>query len=71
MGLNKSQGKCPKCKSRFGVFRTANLNPRKEEIICCNGDCDWKTDIASWNKANLKRLIKLHSTKESPVYSVA
>jgi len=46
----KTKCKCPKCESRFGVIFTKNINKDKSQVICFNGDCDWKMSIADWNK---------------------
>jgi len=42
--------KCPKCKSKFGVVLIKNLNKGKSQIICFNGNCDFKMNILEWNK---------------------
>ena len=46
----KTKRKCPKCKSRFGVILTKNLNKVKSQVLCFNGDCDFKMNIMDWNK---------------------
>ena len=45
----KTRRKCPKCKSRFGVFLSKNLIKGKSQVICFNGYCDWKCSITEWN----------------------
>lgn len=43
---------CPKCKNRiFGhVFLSNNIYKGKSNVICFNGDCDFKMNINEWNK---------------------
>ena len=45
----KSNRKCPKCKSRFGVFLSRNIYIGLSTVICFNGDCDWSMNILEWN----------------------
>ena len=47
---DETKRKCPKCKSRFGVVLTKNLNKGKSQVLCFNGDCDFKMNILEWNK---------------------
>jgi len=46
----KMKRKCPKCKSRFGVILTKNIYKGKSEVLCVNGDCDFKMNIVEWNE---------------------
>ncbi len=46
----KTYRKCPKCKSRFGLFLSKNIFKSKSEVMCFNGDCDFKMNIRVWNK---------------------
>jgi hypothetical protein len=45
----KTKRKCPKCKSRFGVVLCKNIYIGKSEVLCFNGDCDFKMNITNWN----------------------
>ena len=45
----ETKRKCPKCKSRFGIFLSTNLYKGLSRVICFNGDCDWNTSIIDWN----------------------
>lgn len=45
----KTTRKCPKCKSRFGVILTKNIYKGKSQVLCFNGNCDWKMNIVEWN----------------------
>lgn len=49
MEKSKTQRKCPKCKSRFGVFVSKNTDPNKSRVICFNGYCDFSMNINVWN----------------------
>lgn len=46
----KTNRKCPRCKSRFGVILTKNIYKGKSQVLCFNGDCDFKMNILEWNK---------------------
>ena len=49
--------KCPKCKSRFGLIVTSNFNDEKKQLMCVNGDCDWKINyLEYYNKKKLEEL---------------
>ena len=54
MQHTKTNRKCPKCKSTFGVFLSKNIFKAKSEIICFNGNCDFTMNIVDWN-ARYKR----------------
>ena len=46
----KTRRKCPKCQSRFGVALIKNINKSESQVLCFNGDCDFKINILEWNK---------------------
>ena len=48
--FNEITRKCPKCKSRFGLVLIYNLKKNKRDVLCVNGDCDFKMNIDEWNK---------------------
>ena len=50
----KTKRKCPKCKSRFGVFLSQNIYKGRSEVICFFADCDWKTTITDWNNTYMR-----------------
>lgn len=41
---------CPKCRSRFGIFLSKNIDEEKSEVICFNGYCDFRMNVLEWNK---------------------
>ena len=54
----ETKRKCPKCKSRFKVFVSKNLNPDNSRVICFNGDCDWSTTVTEWNQKYKRSQLK-------------
>jgi hypothetical protein len=46
----KTNRKCPKCKSRFGVFLAKNTNKGNSLVLCFNDNCDFRMNILAWNK---------------------
>ena len=49
MQHTKTNRKCPKCKSTFGMMLVKNIHKGKSEIICFNGNYDFKMNIVDWN----------------------
>ena len=56
----KTNRKCPKCKSRFGVFLSSNLHKGKSEVICFYGYCNWSMNIKDWNNKYKRSQFKDH-----------
>lgn len=50
----RTKRKCPKCKSRFGVFLSPNLYKDKSSVICFYANCNWSMSIAEWNKKYIR-----------------
>ena len=46
----KTKRICPKSKSRFGVILSKNMYEGASQVLCFNGDCNFKMNILEWNE---------------------